>query len=295
MTSNLITISIDDFKIKYVEFVYEANKLKIENIDEEYFDELLSFYDKEPKIIYLLDTALKEIFLRKKNIAKDVSLTIPSKYFYIAKLPYDNKLSTKELNNYFKWELPIIFPELNNQDIIVQNIKLDDVYSLAIGIKRSIINIIKKFVVNANLNLKLVENEHLAFNRFIKNYRKPLQSNYLALSIGNQNFTLSYNSPNNIIDFRTYSYTELNEIIEKTHVFYNENIKFNDLIINIYLSGNNISKTFVDILEETKNFIVKIVNPFEGIPIATKAINTKLYSTKYYSFFSNVALTLSSK
>ncbi|HOJ37929.1 MAG TPA: hypothetical protein PLI27_02325 [Ignavibacteriales bacterium] len=293
MISNLITLSIDDFKMKYVEFSLRNNKLFIENIDEEFFDDFITLNDKETKIIFNLDSAFKEILLRKKNIHKDISITLPSRYFYIVKLPYDISMSNKKLNSYLKWELPIIYPEIKNQDVIVQNIKMEGNYCLAIGIKRTIINTIKKFVENSNLNLKLIENEHLSFNRFIKYYPKVDNSNYLIVYVGNNYFTLSYNTPTNMIDFRMFNYDELSEIIEKTHNYYNENIKSNDLFVNLFITGNYVSDTFIKHFEATNTFILRRLNPFDNIPYNPKLINSKLYTSKNYTFATNVALTLS--
>jgi hypothetical protein len=290
MSNNLLTLSIDDYKIKLVEFSYRNGKLYIENIDEEYFEELLNFNEKETKIHYLLKDAINELMLRKKAVTRNVSIALPTKYFYIIKIPYEKKLSLKDLNNYLKWELRVIYPELINRDIIVQNIKLDDKYCIAIAIERHIINKIRTFVEFYNFELKIVENEHLAFNRFVKKYPKVDNSNYLILYVGIDYFTISYNSINNIIEFRSYKYSELSEVIEKTHNFYNQFIKTNDLFVNLYITGSNISDTFIKHFEATNTFILRRVNPFEGIQYNPKLINSKLYTLKNYAFAVNVAL-----
>ena len=55
--SNQIGLNITEERLQLIEIVFENNEYLIENVDEEYFEELISENTKDGKFIFVLQNA----------------------------------------------------------------------------------------------------------------------------------------------------------------------------------------------------------------------------------------------
>lgn len=289
---NHAAISISDGKLQIVELVLSENKFVIDNIDEEYFDEFLNFNDKEPKIVSLLQSAFSELIFRKKLVSENISFVLAGSLFQIAKLPYDNNLSNKELNNHLKWELGILFPQLLNIDLVVQNFKLSENECFAVALQRRHINFIKTFCSRNSLKLKYIDNDHFAFNRLAIKFLALEKAPYLTLFAGEKYFSLMYNVNNKPTDYKRFSITNLNDVISITSEYFLKSIaKSEDDIAKLIIAGESIPDEFIKKFEKHTKFIITKINPFDKVLHNPRLIQSKNLTIRNNTFSHVAALS----
>lgn len=169
-------LNISGNKLQLVEVVHKNDGLYLENVDEEWLSQNIKAND--PEFISILQNAFNQIILRKSLICRDISITLPFDFFNIAKIPYEPTLIKEDLLSHFKWELSVLFPPASPSDFLVQHIEIDKSElikkdeALLIATKKSIIKQLHGFATKNNLNLKYVDNAHIACNPFIANDNK---------------------------------------------------------------------------------------------------------------------------
>ena len=107
--TNQLGLNITEEKLQLVELNYTGNSCYLENIDEEYFEELISSETKEAKFIYILQNAFNEIILRNPINANKVSVSLPLSFFNTFEIPAEQNLTGSDFDEYLEWEFQNYF------------------------------------------------------------------------------------------------------------------------------------------------------------------------------------------
>ena len=119
-------ITITNSKLQVVEVVRKNDRFILENIDEAYYNETLNFNtDKETKISALIQGALNELLIKKTLTAYSISFTLPFEFLYMMQIPYEQTLLYNDLIEEFRWELSVLYPYVDANDLIIQFFDID--------------------------------------------------------------------------------------------------------------------------------------------------------------------------
>ena len=293
MFTNHAGFNLTDSKLQIVEINYRDDSFYLETLDQIFHTEHFSPDLEESKIISILQNALDRLNKRKQLSARNVSFSLPNNFFKIFEVPYDDSLVKKDLIDHFKWELSVLFPECNPENYLLQHIEVDksslrpDKHAIVIGIDRSNVIALNKFCEQNKLQLKFIDNVHLASNAFLY-LDKPRVDDEISLSIyidqkysslaamdGVHPFYFKVLDPNaaNIFD-------DLTETVKHLGDF---QLSLNDFK-RVLLYGQDITEEFELKLKNFFGLPLKKVNPFERLKVEETMQKNPLFKIKYNSF-----------
>ena len=295
-------LNITRGKLQIVEVIYREKHFFLENVDEEYFNDFLSFDVKETKFISILQSAFNELVIRKPLSSRIVSISLPNDLFRIVKIPYEDTLIDKDLTQHFKWELSVLFPNTLLEDFIIQEIKLDksgysnEKAAIVVGVLQKHIKAIHKFCVRNNLGLKFVDNAHIASNSFIYLENSTAKNVvYLSLYIYEKNFSLMILYDNFPVHFSVKKLESASDIIPSLS---SELDKIEDLgldlksIQNYYAAGDCISDNFLQQVKEVLNISFVRYNPFKKLKLNPNLYENEHFTQNYNSFSAAAGIAL---
>ncbi len=295
-------ISLTGEKLQLVELTYSKSGILIENIDEEFFEEYLSFFDKETKFNSLLQKAFDDLIIRKPLKNNVVSFAIPYDIFKHVELPFDNSLIKSDLLEQLKWELSVLYPNSISTEYLLQYIEIDDdefakkETTLIIAAMKKQIKTIHKFCARNNLNLKYIDYSHFAINNLIgASLTEEKGSKNISLYIGNGYFSfmlLKQNSPVLFYKKKIVNAADiipqLNNVIEKINQF---NLSLN-AFDNFFIAGDNISDELVGQINSSFNISFIKLNPFSGFAVNPLLVNSKFLTSEFNSFSAAAGISL---
>ncbi|MGE5680649.1 MAG: type IV pilus biogenesis protein PilM [Bacillota bacterium] len=291
---NHLGINITSTRLQLVEINYSGEEFTLESIDEEYFSELLDLNGKETKILTLLQTAFNEIIMRKPIKSRLVSFTLPHECFLTVRLPYENSLIQSDLIEEFKWELRVLFPKLQSEELIVQFIKVDDLEksssntAVVIATFRKYLKILTTFCIQNGLKLKYIDNAHFASDNIIAlNDCCPADEYILSLYTGTNSLSFAVLYNNRPIYFNILPAKNSGEVIARINEELNENkhIKLSsEKISKVFIAGENISEMLLEKLKESSGLSPDKINPFEEISIHPGMFANKLFTERATNF-----------
>ena len=287
-------IKISESKLQVVEVNYKNDRFLLENVDESYFNEPINFNkDKETKISALMQGAFDELQIRKPLKSSLVSFALPFELFYSIQCPFDNTLLHQDLIEEFRWELSIIYPNISPQNLIIQYVEIEKNSfinwnsAFVIGIQRKFVQLLQRFCEKNNLNLKFVDNIHIASNKALS-LSKPVQSEGILLSVYyNTGFlSLIFSLNNKPFHFKLIpikSAAEIASSISNEIDSGNAGITKNQ-IGSAFITGDEVSASIVKALSQSVGLDFRYFNPFDNITPDTKILNNNYFTEKYYSF-----------
>lgn len=289
--------TITGSKLQLVDIVFNANGFKIENVDEAYFIEPLNIeYDKETKINSLLQSAFDEILIRKNLHSENVSFTLPFEAFYSIQIPYDNTLLHNDLMEEFKWEFSLLYPFINPNELVIQyfeiekNPVLTGQNVIVFAIPRKYLQIISSFCKNNKLNLKFIDNSHIAAGRVLS-----VNENFfnvgitLSIYLTHKYVSLIFSFEGKPVYYKLKPIQNASEIIEKIE---EELIPKDDFPVSkkaldaVYINGEELSKNLVESLQNSLGIEIQFINPFEKLSSNVRLTESKYFSEKYNTFAS---------
>lgn len=278
--TNQLGLSISESKIQLVEIVNKENSVYLENVDEEYFEELIDIYTKEAKFIHILQNAFNEIILRKPVSSSKISIGLPPHYFKIFELPVDKNLTKNDVNDYIKWEISKLFPSYNStfsfQKIILNTPNYEQYRKMLVfAIEQNFLKRIHKFCVRNNLKLQFVDNVHIASVALLteKNSAKNILSVFVeddhisSLLLSNGNLLFESNDKYKTIPEISKIINELAEQI-KTY-------KIVKSIDDIVLWGNSVTQELCNEINSITEINVERTNPFSNIKLSNRMNESK--------------------
>jgi len=291
--TNQLGLNITEEKLQLVEIAYKNNTFVLENVEEEYFDEALTFNTKKTKFIHILQNAYNEIVLRTSITTDKVSISLPLNFFKTFELPIDQNLNNNDLVEYIGWEFSQLFPK-NKKDefsfqpyIVKENNDCTVQRSVIYSISKSILKLLHKFCVRNNLQLVNVDNSHIAATTFIQ--ANEASENQLSIFLDSNKISVALFNNNHLLYYKQKDYYVISEIAKTVKQIYNEILERNLIISSIskfFLSGNALSDELIKNIEHELDLTSELIIPFTQIPISPNFTNRKYLngnSTKFSS------------
>ncbi|MCB0746355.1 MAG: pilus assembly protein PilM [Ignavibacteriae bacterium] len=291
--TNQVGINIAKHAMQLVEISQKENKIYLENVDEEFFDEALEANLKETKFIHILQNAYNEIVLRNPLKTTNVLLSLPLSFFKTFEVPVDKNLTKNDLNDYTLWEFSKLFPAENKSEFYFQKIFLEtpDYLSykreLVFAINKDLLKRFYKFCVRNNLQLKTADISHLASNSIL--FYNNKKSNGISVLIEDTKISAMVFNQTNLVFSKTKNLNAISEVpifikdilleIEK------RNLK-REKIEKLFLFGAKISNELLINIESSLNISSTIIEPFNELKLDIAHLNERLSIgnlTKYSS------------
>ena len=295
--------TLSSSRLQVVEIVEKEDQFVLENVDEAFLNEALNLEDdKETKISALLQGAFDEILVRNPLKSSTASFSLPPELFKVVQLPYDNTLLHQDLIEEFRWELSLIYPEINPADQVIQYIEIeknrliDQNTSIIISLSRKYIKLIKEFCERNRLKLKFVDNVHLASERALT-ATNPVSEKGLTLSVflSGKHLSVIFSYQGKPIYFKVYYLHNAGEIINhltsELESDFHPNIS-RQMLESAYISGEELSGSMVETLREKLDIPFVNFNPFAKIKPNPRLFENKYFSEKFNSFTSSAGLAL---
>ena len=300
---NRAGFNISSSKLQVVEINFKSGQFELENVDEAYFNESLNFeHDKETKITSVLQSAFDELLVRKPLKSNLVSFTLPLELFHIMQVPFDNTLLNQDLLEEFRWEYSVVCPFLSAEDLAIQYIEIDknnlteSGTAIVIALPRKHLKIIHNFCEHNRLKVRFVDNVHIASDRalFVNNLRID-KGLVLSVYFSDNILSVIFSYDSKPVYFKTIPLNDAGEIVPLLQNEINSNnfIKINrNFIENAFITGENISASFVKSIGTALGINFRQYNPFEKIKPDDNLYQNKFYSEKFNSFVSAAGIAL---
>jgi Tfp pilus assembly PilM family ATPase len=290
---NHVGINLTETKLQLVEISYKQNSFYLENVGQKIFKEQLVPTLSESKMISILQESFEKINNKKSISSNFISFCLPNNFFKIVELPFDNALTKKDLQEHLKWELSILFPDDEEDKYFVQNIDVNktsvrkELRTIIFALEKRFVKTINKFCKGNGLELKFVDNSHLASNAFLHlNKRTAKDFITLSLYIDQVQSSIAALEGHNpfyfkIIDERSNEFNqELGIVIAELSMY---DVNRNN-IGSVILNGLNITSEFEKSISTALELPIIKINPFERLKIDELTKNNPLFLSQYNSF-----------
>lgn len=292
---NQTGIHLTNSKIQLVELLYEQNRFHVEHIDEAYFVEQINFTgDKEAKQLALLQNAYDEILLRNKVKSEKVSFTLPFDLFLTMQIPYDNTLVYNDLIEEFRWEFSILYPSIASENLAIQYFEIEKNHfittasALVVGLRRSHLQLLEKFCKKNNLKFLFADNPHFASDKALFLNNPVLHENLvLSIYITDKFLSLTFLYESLPVSYKLFHIPKSSEIpdIIKKEISEQKFFSMNrDMINHAFISGEDISESYINTLSETTGILFTGFNPFEKINFGSNIVNHESLQKKIHTF-----------
>ena len=287
--------NITTTKLQVVEVTGESGKIKLSNLSEVFFNIPLDFdKDKETILLAKLQSAYDEFKISSQLINKTISVALPLKLFFIIQLPFDNTLLYWDLLEEFRWELSVLYPHMQPDELSIQYFEIEkNMYitkstAIVSAIPRKYIELIANFCKSNNLMLKFIDSAHFAAERsLILSDKAVAEGLTLSIHISENTTSILY-----ALDFKpiytnvcsTKSEKEIIAFIEEElskETAHKINRKF---ISGAYISGEKVTAELKRKLEYSAGITFSKFNPFFKIDSESVMKNKKLSTETFNSF-----------
>ncbi len=297
---NNLGINLSTTKIQVVETLNEGDKFRVENIDEEHFENLISFDEKEARLVDVLQSAFNEILLRKTPLAKNVAVALPAGLFKVFQTPFDSRLLREELRQQQKWEFEKLVPYENAEDFILREIQVEKFPLLdygelcTIALKRKFLIALHRFFARNKFKLNIVDHSQLALIPIFKIFY-PDEKLILSIQISDLNFSAMLLNRGKPLIFKSFKIEDVSQFGSKINLMMKE-ISNRGIdaakIQKAFLSGDGISDSILSKINDEFTFQPVKMNPFNNINFNESLKESKYFSERYFSFASAFGISL---
>jgi Tfp pilus assembly PilM family ATPase len=295
--------TISNSKLQVVEIIQKDDQFVLENVDEAFFNEQIDLdQDKETKISALLQGAYDEILVRNPLNCTTASFSLPLDIFKIIQLPYDNTLLHQDLVEEFRWELSLIYPDINTRELVIQYIEVDKNRmtdtntSIVIALPRKFLQIVKDFCNKNKLKLKFVDNIHLASERALS-ATNPVFEKGLVLSVflAGKNVSVLFSYQGKPVYFNALTMNAASDIVKYVTAELDSNQYANinrSMLESAFISGEELSPSMITTLREKLDIPFIHFNPFAKIKPNPRLFENRYFSEKFNSFSASTGIAL---
>lgn len=290
---NQIGINLTETKLQLVEIRYKNDAFYLENVDQLILKDSISPELNESKLTAILQDSFTKLNQKNNLTSIYYSFCLPNNFFKIFEIPYDTTLTKKDLVDHLRWELSILYPHIDEENYLIQFVEVNKTSvriqnrAIIFALDKNIVNSINNFCKSNNLELKYIDNAHLASNAFL-HLSKAFEKNEITLSI----YIDQSSSSIAVIEGVTpFFFKVLNEgglnIIDQLQMLIKQledlNIGINS-ISKIILSGQNVTDEFLSKISTVLNSSIIKINPFERLRIDEKLNVNRLVTSQFNSF-----------
>ena len=293
-------INITSEKLQISEVSCSNEVFILENIDEEFFGEILDFNDKEAKVINILQTAFDELNLRKPLKSDNISIALPPNKFKNFEIPFEISLSKKDLKKHIEWEFTQLYPYEDEHAFLIRDIKITNNNLRAaptlilLAVRRSYLELLHKFCLRNKLKLKFIDQAHLAASNVFKGLYGAKEQMNLSLYLSDKSFSVVLLDKNFPVYFKNYSIDKAVEVIDKLKLAIG---LIEEIGIPLpeekrgYIAGDNITDTLLRQIREELNITFMKLNPFTVVKVNSALEEKELFIRKYNSFAASVGIS----
>lgn len=287
--------TISSSKLQVVEIVQQNDQFVLEHVDEAFLNETINLnQDKETKISSLLQGAFDEILVRNPLKSSTASFSLPLEIFKVLQLPYDNTLLHQDLIEEFRWELSLIYPDINPADQVIQYLEIDKNRiierntAIVISLSRKHIQIVKDFCDRNKLRLKFIDNIHIASERALS-ATNPVSEKGLIMSIflAGKNLSILFSFQGKPIYLKVYYLQDASDIVKfiSSEIDSNQYPNINRRMLeSAFISGAELSASMIETLRDKVDIPFVHFNPFAKIKPNPRLFENKYFSEKFNSF-----------
>ncbi len=295
--------TLSSSRLQVVEIVNKDDQFILDNVDEAFLNESLNLeLDKETKISALLQGAFDEILIRTSLKSSTASFSLPPELFKVVQLPYDNTLLHQDLIEEFRWELSLIYPDINPSDQVIQYIEIEknrfieQNTSIIISLSRKYVKLIKEFCERNRLKLKFIDNVHLASERALT-ATNPVSEKGLTLSVflSGKHLSVIFSYQGRPVYFKVYYLHNATDIVKHIAAELESDRHPNinrQMLESAYISGEELSTSMVETLREKLDIPFVNFNPFAKIKPNPKLFGNRYFSEKFNSFSPSAGLAI---
>lgn len=291
---NHVGFNLATDKLQIVEINFRDGRFLIENIDEEPFSYSLTSTSNESEIIAALQKAYNLIIARKNLNTDIVSFALPDSFYKVAKIPFDDNLMDKDLNQIINWEFSVLFPQENVNDFLVDKFECGKNKLIFFALNKRVVQTLRKFCSRNNLILKYIDDAHIASTLNLTISQANYQPNIISCYIADNYYSLIFSRNNVPYKFNVYDKGKLfsEEFGIKNRI---DSIKNSSLLdrndkFDFIIWGEEVNDELCNKLQELLGYKIKLVNPFENMKVSTHLVNNSYLNEKYYNFSSAAGL-----
>jgi Tfp pilus assembly PilM family ATPase len=292
---NHLGFTISSSKLQVVEVIQKEDQFVLENVDEAFFNEPINLeLDKETKVISLLQGAFDEILVKNPPISSTASFSLPPELFKVTQLPYDNTLLHQDLIEEFRWELSLIYPDVNPANLVIQYLEIDKNRfikintAIIIALSRIYIQVIKNFCDRNKMKLKFIDNIHLASERALTAMNSASEKGLtLSVFLSGSIMSLIFSYQGKPIYFKVFPLNDATDIVKflTSELNSNQYPDINrDFLESAFICGVELSSSMINTLREKLDLPFIHFNPFAKIKPNPGLFENKYYSEKFNSF-----------
>jgi Tfp pilus assembly PilM family ATPase len=294
-------IKVTSSKIQLVELSIKSGVVLVKDLNEVFFNEKIDFQkDKETKISALLQGAYDEVLLQRPLKDIYVSICVPLSLTYSIQTGFEESLLYSDLIEQFRWELSLLYPYQDAKELIIQyypvasNEFVGNNSAYVTAVPRHLVNIFNTFCRDNNLHLRFIDSSHTASDKaLVTNIDITREKLLLSLLIEDKTLSFIFYSQGEPFLFRSKQFGNASEIPDLVN---NEVIKnnFGVQINKAYITGDEISNTFIEKLSNKTNIPFIRFNPFSKLQLDPLVLENKYYLLKNSSFSPAVGISIRS-
>ncbi len=290
---NQVGINLTETKLQLVEISHKNDSFYLENVDQLILKESINPDLPESKLIAILQDSFTKLNQKNNLTSIYYSFCLPNNFFKIFEIPFEPTLTKKDLVEHLRWELSVLFPQIDEQNYLIQFVEVNKTYArqqskaIVFALDKNIINCFNKFCKSNNLELKYIDNAHLASNAFL-HLSKAFEKNEITLSIY---IDQSYSSIAVIEGVTPFFFKVTNEsglnFLDQLQLLVKQleeiNIGLNS-ISKIILSGQSVTDDFLSKISTILNATIIKINPFDRLKVEEKLNSNRLITSQFNSF-----------
>ncbi|MBX2976023.1 MAG: hypothetical protein KF721_07800 [Ignavibacteriaceae bacterium] len=283
-------------KLQLVEVSLENDEFLVDSIDEVYLNEFLNLsVDKETKIVSILQAAYDEITLKKPLKSRAVSFSLPLDTFLTHQLPLEASLLHQDILEQFKWDYSLLYPTLKFDNYVFQYFEVEKNnivnYNSAIvsAVPRKILQLLQNFCNTNKLHLRFVDSVHFASDKAITFNQNFIINGYnLSIYLSDKIASIEVLENGTPIFYRFSHLENSSKLIDLLNEIFNDStLKLDKSILDsVFLSGDEISLTFIQSFEDNFGVRTYAVQSFGKINVKPHLFEAKYYLDKFFNFSS---------
>ncbi len=288
-------INITPGKFQLVELERYSERFRILNVDEVQFNQQIDFETEiESEINLKLQSAFDKIQQSTTLRTGSFSFSLPPGLFYFYQTPYDNTMVHNDLIEEFRWELSVLFPFVNVNNLGIQYLEIEKNpvininTAIIFALPRKFLQILKIFCSANHYQLKFIEASNIAAERSVLYSDEKLYDGITAsINISSNVISLILSSNGKIV----YQNNLKTEYLPDAMDFINAELKSSgikkinrNILSRVYLSGQKVDNEIVNNIKNITNQPPVVFNPFKTVSAIPAVSDNHFFNSLNNSF-----------
>lgn len=292
---NRLGLNLSENKLQLVELVFSGSEYLLNGLEEVFFEAPLNFEsDKETKLILTIQSAFNEILITSGISTSEISFSLPLQCFIFFQVPYDNTLLQNDLEDQFRWEFSILFPDKIESEYQFQfyemekSIFVQEPKAMVFAMKKKMIDLLYTFCERNNLILSTVDCNHFAFDKSLHLLDQNQKQGIIgSIYLDDPLISVELLFEQKPIFMKVFSLKDKARFVDQIKSILIKEIPVDLVQYKIdkcYFGGDEVTISFVSQIEEQLPFPCYSVNPFVHFKTSKDFHNEKYFREKAHSF-----------